>query len=64
MSRAIEAAALFAVGVIAGGAVVYGTTRSVPPPPPPAQKPQVPAPRQDVRAGEPMAEGCILLQFV
>ena len=65
MSRAIEAVALFTVGVIAGGAVVYGARKSVPPPPPPAQQPaKVPAVRQDVRFGEPMAEGRFFLNSV
>ena len=63
MSRAIEAAALFAVGVVTGGVVVYTARNSSPTPapplPPPAtQKPrQSPALRKDVLAGEVMSEG-------
>ena len=61
MSRTIEAAALFAVGVIAGGAVVYSTRRTPPvpaqPPVPTTPPPSVPALRKDVIAGEAMSEG-------
>jgi hypothetical protein len=60
MSRAIEAAALFAVGVIAGGAVVYSTRRTPPvpaQPPVPSTPPSVPALRKDVITGEAMSEG-------
>jgi len=65
MSRAIEAAALFAVGVIAGGAAVYSTRRTTPvpaqPPVPTTPPPPVPAFRRDVTVGEPMTEGAIPL---
>ena len=60
MSRAIEAAALFTVGVIAGGALVYTTRKSPPPPPsPPAtrQPPHPPTFRKDALMGEIMSEG-------
>ena len=59
MSRVIEAAALFAVGCLAGGAIVYGTRRDVPPPPP-AQQPTKAAPpalRRDVLIAEPVKQG-------
>ena len=66
MSRAIEAAALFAVGVITGGALVYTTRKSTPPPPsPPSQRPSTPPTfRKDVHAGEVMSEGQSLFNFV
>ena len=61
MSRAVEAAALFAAGCIAGGALVYGTRRTAPPPPPPQQPPpttaQTPALRRDVLVAEPVRQG-------
>lgn len=55
MSRAIEAAALFAVGVVAGGAVVYSTRKTLPPPtktPPPP-----PTVQKNVLFGQPVSEG-------
>jgi endonuclease G len=60
MSRAIEAATLFVVGVVAGGALVYSTRKALPPPTPP---PSPPATRKDVLYGQPMLEGlfCDLL---
>jgi endonuclease G, mitochondrial len=59
MSRVIEAAALFAVGVVTGGAVVYSTTKHSPrPPSPPAQQqPPPPALLKDVITGEVVSEG-------
>jgi len=59
MSRAIEAAALFAVGVVAGGALVYSTRKSVPPAVPPPVTPL----SRNVRKGvvvvsETVPEGC------
>jgi hypothetical protein len=62
MSRAIEAAALFAVGVITGGVVVYTTRKALPPPSPRPQESQAPTSptfRQDVVPGEIMSEGHI-----
>lgn len=62
MSRAIEAAALFAVGVLTGGAVVYSTRKPSPQPPsPPAQQqPPPPAFRKDVITGEVVSEGAAI----
>ena len=60
MSRAIEAAALFAVGVFAGSALVYTTQRTAPtaqPPVPTPAAPPVPTFRKDVMVGEAMSEG-------
>ena len=59
MSRAIEAAALFAVGVLTGGAVVYSTRKPSPRPPSPPvqQQPSPPAVRKDVITGEVVSEG-------
>lgn len=66
MSRAIEAAALFAVGVITGGALVYTTRKSTTTPPSPrSQQPSTsPTFRKDVHAGEVMSEGQPPLNFV
>jgi len=59
MSRAIEAAALFAVGVLAGGTVVYSIRKPSPrpPSPPTQQQPPPPALRKDVITGEVVSEG-------
>jgi hypothetical protein len=54
MSRAIEAVTLFAVGVIAGGALVYSTRKALPPP---SQPPRAPALKQDKLVGQPLSEG-------
>ena len=54
MSRAIEAAALFAVGVIAGGTLVYSTRKPYSPPPPPKQAVPV---AKDVAIAEAMPDG-------
>ena len=60
MSRSIEAAALFAVGVITGGVVVYTTRKALPPPSPRTkEEPQAPTFRQDVVVGEIISEGYI-----
>jgi hypothetical protein len=54
MSRAIEAACLFAVGVIAGGTIVYTTRKSLPPPPPPKQATPV---QKDIAVAEIVPDG-------
>ena len=66
MSRAIEAAALFAVGVITGGALVYTTRKSTTTPPsPPSKRPSTPPTfRTDVHTGEVMSEGQSPFGFV
>ena len=60
MSRAIEAAALFAVGCIAGGAIVYSTRRTASAPPPPQQPSTAPPPalrERDILVAEPVRQG-------
>jgi hypothetical protein len=59
MSRTIEAAALFAVGCIAGGAVVWSTRKSRPPPPPPPP----PTVKEDLSARETFTERMIQVKY-
>jgi len=62
----MEAAALFAVGVIAGGAVVYSTRKTLAPPPKPKEIPPRPGQppsttfRKDVILAEPSEGLCPL----
>lgn len=68
MSRAIEATALFAVGCIAGGAVVYSTRRTTPASPPPQQTSTAPPPafrrERDILVAEPVRQGLHFLTKV
>lgn len=59
MSRAIEAAFIFAVGVIAGGAAVYTASKSTPTAPSPTRSPppRTDAVRKDVLVGDTMSSG-------
>ena len=57
MSRAIEAAALFAVGVVAGGVLVYSTRKALPSSTPPLVASAPTLQKDVIAAGETVPEG-------